>query len=185
MAGDRDDLTRLVGEIRATDAARGRSRERWLRQQATEDATLAGVLTDLADEGADVTVRLRSGRPANGRIVRLGKDFFVLQSDPGASVVVIAQRAVTAIRRRPGDRGPDTTGDRARSQATSLAAYLAAIAPERPRVAASVTGEPGVLVGELRSAGRDVLTLVVDGEPPVTVYLALVSLESLSVSAPG
>jgi hypothetical protein len=185
MAGDRDDLTRLVGDVRATDAARARSRERSLRQQATEDATLEGVLADLADEGADVTIRLRSGASASGRIVALGADFFVLRSDPGGLAAVVSRPALSSVRRRPGDRGPDTTGDQGRSHAASLAAYLAGLAPEHPRVAVTATGESGQLVGHLRSAGRDVLTLVVDGDPPVTVYLALVSLESLSVSPPG
>ena len=182
--GDGDDLTRLVGDVRAADAARARSRERALRQQATEDATLEGLLADLADEGADVTVRLRSGTTASGRIVGLGADFFVLKSD-AAQAVLVARTAVGSVRRRPGDRGPDTTGDRARTQAASLSAYLAGLAPEHPRVTAAVTGEGSLLVGELRSAGRDVLTIVLDGDPPVTVYLALVSLESLSVSPPG
>jgi hypothetical protein len=185
MTGDRDDLTRLVGDVRATDAARARSRERSLRQQATEDATLEGLLADLADEGAEVSVRLRSGASASGHIVGLGSDFFVLEGDAVGPAVVVSRPAVSSVRRRPGDRGPDTTGDQARAQAVSLTAYLAGLAPEHPRLAAIVSGESRPVVGELRSAGRDVLTVVVDGDPPVTVYLAVVSLESVAVSPPG
>ena len=166
------------------DAVRARARERSLRQQATEEATLGGALVDLAEEKAEIMVRMRSGRVAQGRVVVVGTDFVVLRSSAGGDTV-LALGAVSGIRRRPGERPPDTTGRRRPPRPATLAAYIASVAPERPRVALTLAGEPGTLAGELRSAGLDVLTVLLDGNPPVTAYLAVDSLESLSVSPPG
>jgi hypothetical protein len=181
---ERDDLTRLIAEVRTDDAVRARARERSLRQQATEEATLAGVLLDLAEEQAEVTLRTRSDRLAQGRLIAVGTDFVVLRSG-ATSDLLVAVAAISTVRRRPGERAPDTTGRRPPPPARSLAAHIASLAPERPRVTLTLGGEPGSLVGELRSAGLDVLTVLLDGHPPVTAYLALDSLESLSVSPPG
>jgi hypothetical protein len=181
---ERDDLTRLIAEVRTDDAVRARARERSLRQQATEEATLAGLLADLAEEQAEVTVRLRSGRVAQGRPVAVGTDFVVLRSG-ATGEVLLALPAISGVRRRPGERAPDTTGRRPPPKAASLAAYISSVAPERPRVAVTLSGEPGSLAGELRSGGLDVLTILLDGDPPAIAYLAVDSLESLSVSPPG
>ncbi|MGH9005512.1 MAG: hypothetical protein ACRDYV_20495, partial [Acidimicrobiia bacterium] len=49
-------LQRWATEARVDEAARRRSREWWLRRQAEEGATLAGVLADLLEAGTAVTV---------------------------------------------------------------------------------------------------------------------------------
>ena len=183
MGEDLEDFTQLVGDMRASDAARGRARERSLRQQASEQATFDGLLTDLAESGAEIQLRLRSGRTARGVIIGRGADFVALRPRHGG-VTVVASAAVSQLRRPGGDRLPQPTGDRAPTTVGTLAAYLSGIAPDRPQVAVATAGEPGLLVGELRSAGRDVLTLALTGDPPAIVYLALDSVESLS-SPPG
>ena len=43
------ELSRWAAELRAQDATRSRTRERWLRQQAEEGATWTGTLLDLAE----------------------------------------------------------------------------------------------------------------------------------------
>ena len=86
------------------------------------------------------------------------------------------------MRRRPGQRAPDATGDRAAARPIGLISYLAGLAPDRPRVTVVVSGEPTALVGELRTVCRDIATLRLDGEPPVTAYVALGSLSEVLVS---
>ena len=49
-------LERWAAEARVDEAARTRSRERWLRRQAEESGTLAGVLADLLEAGRAVVV---------------------------------------------------------------------------------------------------------------------------------
>ena len=50
-AGLLDELERWAADARVQEAALQRARERWLRHQATEDASIVGVLTDLAERG--------------------------------------------------------------------------------------------------------------------------------------
>ncbi len=178
-----DELARLVADSQASAAARARSRERSLRQQATEEATFTGLLLDLAEDGSEVSIRTRAGRSVYGVIAGLGRDFILLRTGAGADTLVVL-RALAAVRRRPGQHAPDTAGARPTAGKTSLAAHLSGLAPERPRVAIAVDGEPMMLNGELRAVGVDVATLRLDGEPPVTAYVALASV-SLVVLASG
>jgi len=174
------DLARLVGDEQAGEAARSRARERWLRQQATAEATLVGLLVDLAEEGADVTVRTTSGRAHQGPIVAVGRDFVIVGVSRGH--VCITLDALATARRRPGRHRSETTGDRPAPRSLTLADHLAALAPEAPRVSLAAAGEPVLLTGELRSVGRDVMTVRLDGEPPVTAYVALRSVSEVLVS---
>ena len=48
------DLRRWAADARASDAARARSRQRWLRRQAEEESTLAGIALNLAERGTAV-----------------------------------------------------------------------------------------------------------------------------------
>src|SRR4051812_22901927 len=74
------DLARWAADERAGEAARGRSRERWLLQQATEDARFVGVAVDLAERRRPVAVRTTGGRTVRGVIVAVATDFWVLES---------------------------------------------------------------------------------------------------------
>src|SRR5207249_2288632 len=60
-----DDLLARLGRWRedqdAAEAARSRTRERWLRQQAAEAARLSAVALDLAERGTPVTVSTTAG----------------------------------------------------------------------------------------------------------------------------
>jgi len=177
-----DDLGLLVAEIRAADAVQARARERSLRQQATEEATFHGLLVDLAEARADVTVRTRTGRAVQGRIMILGRDFLGIRVANG-SLTLVALGAVSSVRRRPGSHVADTAGARPLPGRLSLAAYLSGLAPERPRIAAVVDGEPAMLSGQLQACGTDVVTLRVDGSPTTTVYVALSSVSELTLAS--
>jgi hypothetical protein len=203
------DLARLVGTAHSADAVRERVHQRSLHDQAAADALLVGLLVDLAEEDADITIRMASGRLHRGRVRAVGRDFVVLgppgrsdaatvgaSSPSGAAATAggaagegvaiqetcLAMHAISVVRRRPGPRGRDATGDRPAARAVGLTSYLAGLAPERPRVAIVVAGEPTTVVGELRAVGRDVATIRLDGEARVTAYVALDSLSEVLVS---
>jgi hypothetical protein len=89
-------IDRWVAEGRVDEAARRRARERWLRHQAEEDATVAGVLADVAERGAPVTVHARGGRRHRGEVRALGRDFVAIRS--ATADVVVALAAVTSVR---------------------------------------------------------------------------------------
>ena len=178
------DLARLIADSRADEAIRARQRERNMRAAAATDATLAGLVLDLAELGGPVTLRTTSGRSLTGRIATVARDAVVLEVDSGATSFV-RLAAVSSIRRAGGHRLPQVSGDRTPSHAPTLAALLADLAPERPRVALAVHGEPGLVRGELRAAGADVVTVTLDGDLPVTAYFATAQVSELTVLASG
>jgi hypothetical protein len=159
------ELTRWAAAARVDEAAAARSRERWLRRQAEEEATLAGVLCDLAERRIPVVVQTTAGRRHRGRVAAVGRDFCVLVIGDGRELLV-ALAAVAVVRPEPGPRAP--TGDRALTVELGLLDALTHVNGER--VAAVTTGGD-TLVGEVRSVGQDVLALVLEGERRATAYL--------------
>src|SRR4051794_39148118 len=91
------DLARWSADGRVADAARSRTRERWLRQQATEGARLAGVALDLAERRVPVIVRTLAGRAHRGVLAAVGVDFWVLATNAGHPCL-IALAAVGGVR---------------------------------------------------------------------------------------
>lgn len=166
------DLARWTADTRGEEAAASRVRERWLRQQAVEDARFTGVLVDLAEQHARVALHTAVGRSVHGRMAAVGRDFCVVVHDDGTATFV-ALAAVGAVRPEPGQRSVDADSERAAPLAAGLAGVLAHLAPDRPRVRVVVEGGEGPLTGELRTVGADVATLRLDGRPPATVYVRL------------
>jgi hypothetical protein len=168
------DLTRWLAEQRADAAAAARTRERWLRQAADEDALLAGVLLDLAERGATVVVQGVAGRTHRGRVRGVGEDFLALRT--AQADVLLRHDAVVSLR---ADGVPVGGSDRAHALDLGLGDAVGALAGERPRVLL-VTRDGSGLAGELRGAGRDVLTLRLDDAG--TVYVPLASVAEVAVT---
>lgn len=179
MADFAEHLERWVAEARIDEAALGRARERWLREVAEQEATLAGVLTDLAERGAPVTVHLRGGRRHHGTVVGVGADFIAVgptASAPGAEVLV-AVHAITGVQ-----TGPNATiGDRALGTELHLSDVLSELATDRERVAIVSDGE--VVVGELRSVGIDVAVLRTESDAPSVRYLSLRAIDEVTLGS--
>jgi hypothetical protein len=153
-----DDLaaafTRWVAAERVQDAADRRSQERRMAEAASGEATLAGLLVDLA-ERAEPVMLVVGARRVTCRVVGVGADFCVIASEraPGA---IVALRALQGIW-PTSSQGLAAAGDRPPPLRLSFAAALARIAEERLPVAvwcAEVRME-----GDLLSVGRDVATL--------------------------
>ena len=182
---DLDGLERWAAEARARDAADARTRERWLRTQAEEDARLRQVLQGLAERATTVTAATSSGRHLTGRLLRVGDDFVLLES-PGGRLNLIALaalgwcRAVRGERRRPEPAvGPDPALDPGLdASAAALVDVLAHAAERRPRLL--VHAGSAALTGELRSVGVDLLVLETAEDPPALVYVRLPSVSDIS-----
>jgi len=166
------DLARWTADARTDDAARSRMRERWLRQQAEEDARFAGLALDLSEAGATAALRLTSGRTVHGRIATVAKDFCVLRHD-GGTATLLAFAAIATVRPEPGYRAGQAASERGSPIDATLADVLAGLAGERPRIRVVTEGGGDALAGELRSVGADVATLRLDGERGGTVYVRL------------
>lgn len=174
-----DDIERWVADARAEEAAGERVRERWLRQQAEEEATFAGVLVDLAERQAVVTVTGVSGRRHQGRVAAVGADFVALRADSGR-LTLLALASVARVRLAPLDRrvsGSPRQGNEGSSEVT-LAEVLAQAVAHRPRL--SVHFGADHLLGELRAVGADVVSISVDGQSAGLTYARLASVSEIS-----
>jgi hypothetical protein len=177
LGGDGDlsrALERWAADAAVDEAARQRARQRWLRIQAEEEATVAGVLLDLAERGTTVSLDVGPHR-LRGRIVGLGDDFVAARSETGQEVLVPSD-AIEVVRSEPG--APDVVGDRATLLDVTLANVLVPLAAERPEVAIR-TRSGTVVRGELRSAGTDVARLRVAGEPPTSAWVPVTAIQLL------
>jgi hypothetical protein len=160
-------IDRWAADARIDDAARLRARERWLRHQAEEEGSLAGVLADVAERGASVALHVRGGRRHRGEVAALGSDFVALRS-AGADVIV-ALAAVTSVRTLPGEAS--TIGDRSIGTSHRLVDVLAGLAAERAAVLLVLADGDEAVAGVVLWVGRDLVGVRVAGGAAVTVYV--------------
>jgi hypothetical protein len=163
------ELQRFAAEARVAEATAARSRERWLRQQAEEEATAAGVLCDLAERRLPVTVDTLGGGRHRGMVAAVARDFVVMALDSGLEVMV-ALDGLAAIRPEPGARSP--VGDRQVDVELTLVDALSHLAGDRPRVRV-VTRSGDHLAGTLRAVGQDVVTIELDGDARAVVFVPI------------
>jgi len=185
------DLEQWAADARAREAADARVRERWLRAQAAEEASLAGVLLALAERRETVTLTTVHGRRHRGVVTGVGVDFVAVEV-PAGTPTLVALAALADVRvveqgAAPGTRSTAqaaTTGDGPGQAAMGvrMGDVLAQAAGQRPRVA--VHAGAASVVGELRAMGSDVLTLRTDGDARA-VYIGLASVSEVSFLASG
>lgn len=177
------DLTRLVDDARGDDAVRQRSRQRWLQQQALEEARLSGVLLAAAEERQSVVLRATSGRSHIGLVAAVGKDFCVIVTASGTQTFV---RLSAVVLVQPDAALQPVPAADARHAPLDLTLHeaLAGRAPERPDVAVVSLGQPDAVVGRLVAVGTDVATLEIDERRRVA-YLSLPSVTEVAFLASG
>lgn len=163
-------LDRWAADVRVDDAAHRRVRERWLRQQAEEGGTLAGVLADLAERGTPLAVRTHGARHHRGRVQTVGADFVAL-AIPDAGDVVVALAEVSSVRPQPGQQATTTTGDRPPRTSLRLTDVLAVLAAERERALLIMFGAQDAIGGRVQAVGQDVITVRTEGPEATTAYL--------------
>jgi hypothetical protein len=167
-----------VADARSTEAAAARARERWLRLQADESATFAGVLIDLAERGTPVVIHGRAGRRHRGAIAAVASDFCTLRTSGGRDVL-LTFAGIASV--RPDSRSPGPIGDRALQAEIGIAEMLSLLAADRPRILIVTTADADGIAGELRSVGRDVVTVRLDGEPRAAAYVAISAIAEVSL----
>ena len=175
------DLERWAADARAREAADARVRERWLRSQAEEEASMAGVLLALAERRATVVVATTAGRRLYGVVTGVGLDFAALVSSGTTTLVALA--AVADVRvAEDGARASPAATTATGALGVRLVDVLAQAAGQRPRV--SVHAGAASVMGDLRAVGTDVLTVRTDGAAGV-VYVGLASMSEVSFLASG
>lgn len=177
-------LERLVADARSDELIAARGRERWLRRQASEDATIASVLVASAERSLRVVVTVRGGSTVAGVVDLVGSDVVGLVAGDGRRHLVAGAHVVTVRCSGAGVLGDDGGGrDRAEVTLRELLHEVAATG-RRVRLA---TVEPGTAIaGELCLVGRDVIGVAPEpgtvGGDVVYVRLASVAAASFNVS---
>ncbi len=123
-------------------------------RQTDEAATLTGLLIDLGERQAEVTVRLVNGGGHHGMIGDVGIDYCRLDTAQGP--VLIPLESLVAIRPAPGT--PTGFSDRAGSDAT-LTEVLGDLAAERTEVALTTVTGDGPILGPVLTAGGDIVVI--------------------------
>ena len=182
MTDGAGDLERWAADARAREVADARVRERWLRAQAEEESSLAGVLLALAERRETVLLTTVSGRRHRGVVAGVGRDFAALETPAGPTTLVTLD-AMADLRAVGDGRGPRPAATGGGGElGVGLADVLAQAAGQRPRV--SVQAGAATVVGDLRAVGSDVLTVRADGGAGV-VYVGLGSVSEVSFLASG
>ena len=169
-------LQRWVADGQVDEAARARSRRRWLENAATEEATLGGVLLDLAERRRPVIVRTLAGHRVAGPITAVGADF-VGVADARLGDTLMPTTRIATMQPAPGDDLP--AGDRRHDVVLAFGDALMELAAERPDVMVGVGDE--TLRGELRTASTEVVTLVITDERREPISIALTAIDHVVV----
>jgi hypothetical protein len=176
------DLTRLLDETRGDDAARDRSRRRWLQQQALSDARVDDVLAAAAEQHQNVTLRLQSGAASTGTVDRLGEDFCTLATATGHALVRLD--AIAVVLPDPSLAAVPPSGGRVARAHLNFVEALGEHAEDRPTVALGVLGAAERVRGTLLAVGADVATLEL-GERASLAYVSLSAVTDASFLASG
>lgn len=164
---------------RSERAVSERSRERWLRQQATETATLAGILVDLAEKQTEVSMLL-GANTAGGRLVGVGQDCCVVV-DRGGAATIVAVAHLGAVR-VAGPRGgtEEASGQRPPPGTWTLVDALAVLATERSPARLALRGGE-VVSGTMIASGTDVVTVRL----PATALRVHIPIGGIETCTPG
>jgi hypothetical protein len=171
-------LDAWLADARVEGSADARARERWLEAAAAADATLAGVLLDLAERGTALTVATAAGTKHHGCVEVLGADFIALRTATGGEVLV-ALGCLSSVRTAPSVA--PASGERPVTTELLLREVLGELAAERaPALLLTVGGD--AVRGELRAVGEDVVTVRTAGPDPATVYVPVGGIVELALA---
>lgn len=168
------ELRQLTDRQRVNDAAESRRREAWLRRQAAESGTFAGVLRDLGERQALVVVSTADRHQLRGIIRTIGTDFVSLRT-PGVGAYLVMLGAITSVRAEP-DTAP-SIGDRVVQVGATLGAVLAELVVDHPTITVHTLAGDHV-EGELRASGLDVVSLRTGA---ATTYVPLEAVSHCSI----
>ena len=170
------DMRRLLDESVAADSARSRSSIDALRNRHAEDASVVGLLANLADLAVEVAITVTDGSVRRGRIttVTLGGATVTTPT----SVTILRSSAIVSIRVID---GLHLDGDGHAISSMSWPTFVASIIEPGDDVAISVPN--AVVCGRMRSISRAIIRLdIADGS---VAYVALDAVTEVSVRVPG
>lgn len=169
-------LAHWLAEGRVEAASEARARQRWLERQAAEEATIAGVLLDLAERSRPIVVRTKGAHTAQGTITAVGTDFVAVRV-ARLGELLVPLTSIATLRTVPGES--PVVGARPLSFVIVFAEALVEMAADRPEVLVSTGNEE--IRGSLRSAGRDLISVTSTAEGRPVVQIASGAIDHLLV----
>jgi hypothetical protein len=170
-------IERWLAELRSDEAARSRARVGALRAQAAEDATVIGVLADLAEREAQVLVTTTTGRRHRGEILIVGPDALVLRL--GRQEWLVTRLASVASVRLVG--GDPVNGEGSVTTTSSFGRILAAATRPGEWLRVAVGGE--AFGGSVVAISLEVAVLRLDNGD--LTYVNLDAVEEVSLLPGG
>ena len=170
-------LRMFLDAARASDSARSRARFGALHRHRAEDATLLGLLTNLADCGAFVTIRTSAGINRRGTITAAGPGGVVIAQSPNFETI-LRTSAIASVRSATPLR---LDGDGVPLMSTSWPTLLASHIDSNDEVTVTISGVQ--ISGQVRNMSRSLLILT---SPDGGVFYAVVdAIDEVSISVPG
>lgn len=168
-------LSSWLAACRVDEAAAGRARQRSLEHQAAQEATIAGVVIDLAEQDLPVTLKTNAAQVFKGKITAVGLNFvFVLDAERGE--VLIPTKAITMISAAPTSR--PAIGVRPQSSVL-LGDVLNELVLDKAQVKVAVADE--CVTGTLHAVGTDVMAIALSGAPRALAHVAVAAIDHLLV----
>ncbi len=168
-----DALDRWLADLRVDDDARTRRRMAVWKDHAADDATLLGVLADLAERGVPVMLTTVSGRRHRGRVLLVGSDAAVVRVD-SQEWLVVRVAALASVRTVGGD---PVHGEGAPGTTASFARLVEAMVQPGDWLRLAVGDE--AVGGNVGAVSSEVVLMRLDNGDPI--YVSLSSVEEASV----
>jgi hypothetical protein len=178
-----DPLLDLTDRARLADAAASRVAQRDLTARATELATLAGTLHDLAEHRAGVVVTTTSGRTQHGSLAAVAVDHVGMITRAGQQVFLRTD-AIAILRPDPSHRSALPQGERGPAQDMLLLERCERWLQAPPMLAIGPRGAAELVRGRLLSVAEDLLTIALEGTH-TTAHVAAHAIEMVVLDTPA
>lgn len=155
---DHDPTVDLRDDEALRTAVEARGDQRLLTRVASESATFAGTLLDLAERRVGATLLLQDDHAVQGLVVSVAPDHVVLATDADQHTHVRTE-AIVAARVDHDVHVPVAQGHRDVRDGLRLMERLTRWEEERPVLAVVVQGRTEPLRGRLVAVGEDVISL--------------------------
>ena len=159
IANEADQWVRLLDRATEEHRAAGRRIRSMAAKIDEEEATLLGLLIDIAETDEQASVSVVDGSDHLARIDSVGVDVVILITSLGRRLLVPLRQIVGV--ETPSKRTRPLSGQREPAE-IGLASLLFAYAPLRPEVSLRRTGRTDQVRGRLWSCGRNVCTIRTD-----------------------
>jgi hypothetical protein len=170
-------LRQFLDAERASDSARSRAGFGALHRHRAEDATLLGLLTNLAECRAFVTLRTTAGIDRRGTIATAGPGGVVI-AQSRSSETILRTSAIASVRSATPLR---LDGDGIPAMSTSWPTLLASHIDINDEITLTIGG--ALVTGQVRNMSRSLLILQT---PDSGVFYAVVdAIDEVSISVPG